>query len=55
VVGGVTPGKGGQSVAETFNRSSIARASIVFQQLEHPADLLREGRDQSVHANLQRR
>jgi succinyl-CoA synthetase alpha subunit len=30
VVGGVTPGKGSQSVAETFNRSSIARASIVF-------------------------
>ena len=47
VVGGVTPGKGGQSVAETFNRSSIARASIVFsfQQLEHPAELLQEGRD----------
>src|SRR4029078_5427973 len=47
VVAGVTPGKGGQSVAETSNRSSIARASIVFsfQQLEHPAELLREGRD----------
>ena len=47
VVGGVTPGKGGQSVAETSNRSSIERASIVFsfQQLEHPAELLREGRD----------
>jgi len=47
VVGGVTPGKGGQSVAETFNRSSIAPACIgfSFEQLEHPAELLREGRD----------
>src|SRR5262252_3648219 len=47
VVGGVTPGKGGQSVAETFNRSSIAPASIgfSFEQLEHPAELSREGRD----------
>jgi len=47
VVAGVTPGKSGQSVAETSNRSSIARASFVFsfQQLEHPAELLREGRD----------
>jgi hypothetical protein len=47
VVGGVTPGKGGESIAETFNRLSIARASIAFsfQQLEHPAELWREGRN----------